>query len=41
MCGITAFIGHKQTENLDQRRKHFLELSKRIRHRGQIGWNIY
>lgn len=38
MCGITAFIGHKETENLDQRRKHFLELSKRIRHRGP-DWN--
>ena len=38
MCGITAFIGHQGTENLDQRRKHFLELSKRIRHRGP-DWN--
>lgn len=38
MCGITAFIGHQDTENLDQRRKHFLELSKRIRHRGP-DWN--
>ena len=38
MCGISAFIGNNNTENVSDKRKMFLELSKRIRHRGP-DWN--
>ena len=38
MCGITLFIGSDQTEDISKKRKHFLELSKKIRHRGP-DWN--
>jgi asparagine synthase (glutamine-hydrolysing) len=37
MCGICAFVGNKSS-NIYDKRKHFLELSKRIRHRGP-DWN--
>merc|ERR1711935_983572 len=38
MCGILAFFGNKNSENIDNKRTLFLELSKRIRHRGP-DWN--
>jgi asparagine synthase (glutamine-hydrolysing) len=38
MCGITAYISHDSGENVSNKRKHFLELSKKIRHRGP-DWN--
>lgn len=37
MCGICAFVGNKLSD-INDKRKHFLELSKRIRHRGP-DWN--
>ena len=38
MCGITLYLGNNNTENVSLKRKHFLELSKQIRHRGP-DWN--
>ena len=38
MCGITLFLGNSNTEDVSKKRKHFLELSKKIRHRGP-DWN--
>ena len=38
MCGIFALIGNKQTEINSDTRNYYLELSKRIRHRGP-DWN--
>ena len=40
MCGICGFVGKKSDEKVSSgdKRKHFLELSKRIRHRGP-DWN--
>ncbi len=40
MCGIIAFFGNKNqgSQENEQFRTHFLELSKRIRHRGP-DWN--
>jgi len=39
MCGICGFVGTKnQYEPIEDKRKHLLELSKRIRHRGP-DWN--
>ena len=38
MCGITAYISRDTGEEVRQKRKHFLELSKKIRHRGP-DWN--
>ena len=38
MCGITALLGNSNTLNLKEKRKYFLELSKKIRHRGP-DWN--
>ena len=39
MCGICGFVGTKnQSGTIEDKRKHFLELSKRIRHRGP-DWN--
>ena len=37
MCGIFGFLGNTTDENVLDR-EHFLELSKRIRHRGP-DWN--
>lgn len=38
MCGITAYISRESGEEVRSKRKHFLELSKKIRHRGP-DWN--
>ena len=38
MCGITAFIASKSSGDISSKRKYFLELSKKIRHRGP-DWN--
>ena len=38
MCGITLFIGSDHAEDISGKRKHFLDLSKKIRHRGP-DWN--
>ena len=38
MCGITAYISRDTSEDVRAKRKHFLELSKKIRHRGP-DWN--
>ena len=38
MCGITLFVGSDPSEDISGKRKHFLELSKKIRHRGP-DWN--
>lgn len=38
MCGITAYIDSNRSVDLSSKRKHFLELSKKIRHRGP-DWN--
>ena len=38
MCGIFALFGNDNTENLDNKRNYYLNLSKKIRHRGP-DWN--
>ena len=38
MCGIFALFGNENTENLDNKRNYYLNLSKKIRHRGP-DWN--
>jgi asparagine synthase (glutamine-hydrolysing) len=38
MCGITAYITKNRDTHLISKRKHFLEISKKIRHRGP-DWN--
>lgn len=38
MCGITLFVGSDADEDISRKRKHFLDLSKKIRHRGP-DWN--
>ena len=38
MCGITLFVGSDPSEDISEKRKHFLDLSKKIRHRGP-DWN--
>jgi asparagine synthase (glutamine-hydrolysing) len=38
MCGILAILGNKSSNDFDERREHFLKLSKQIRHRGP-DWN--
>jgi len=41
MCGILAFIGNKKSTNILEKRKHLLELSKQLRHRGPDSNGIY
>ena len=38
MCGIFALFGNSNTENLDNMRNYYLNLSKKLRHRGP-DWN--
>ena len=38
MCGILALFGNNESSDLNERREHFLKLSKLIRHRGP-DWN--
>jgi len=38
MCGILALFGNNKSSDLNERREHFLKLSKLIRHRGP-DWN--
>ena len=41
MCGIFAFFGNADTGDLDEKRNYYLNLSKKIRHRGPDWSGIY
>ena len=41
MCGIFALFGNSDTDNLEEKRNYYLNLSKKIRHRGPDWSGIY